>query len=228
MTNKIPYYVEVFDLINFARLVCALERVPYPILSFSFNKKKILGITLDSFNETPIVYYTYFEKPNDNHYLGYKINHSVEEIKIVEGIDNPSFIYSPIINIEKVPLYFSKKKNPSKRSKFISFKVKDLSDLARVSAYKTVFDEPPLPLFLFRNPANSETTFILGTLANLHESETNPYFIYTLLQEEPAKPFLRYSSQNSESLRFSANLNEHGYTYMKIIKLSGNHLLIDL
>jgi hypothetical protein len=63
---------------------------------------------------------------------------------------------------------------------------------------------------------------------SLSESDTISYFYYVILDEEPKDPFLRYSSQRIEQPSFSGRLDEHGYIYLKLIRLANTHPLVGI
>jgi hypothetical protein len=122
-----------------------------------------------------------------------------------------------------------------KKSGYLAIRLKDLSSLAKVAAYKTIYDEPPLPLFLFkdhngtdRRVNDSNSRLIVGATMSLNESETKSYFYYVILNEEPKDHFLRYSSQKIEQPSFCGRLDEHGYIYLKLIRLAHTHPLVGI
>ncbi len=87
-----------------------------------------------------------------------------------------------------------------------------------------MYDEPPLPLFLFRERGGGA---ILGAPMSTNENDSISYFYYVALDgEEPKEPFLRYTSLKSEQPVFSARLEEHGYIYLKVIRLKEDHPLV--
>jgi hypothetical protein len=53
------------------------------------------------------------------------------------------------------------------------------------------------------------------------------YFCHYTLDSEPKSPFLKYAMHNGNVPVFTDNLNEHGYSYIKIIKLKETHPLIN-
>jgi hypothetical protein len=61
---------------------------------------------------------------------------------------------------------------------------------------------------------------------NVSENESLSYFYYVLVQGEPAEPFLRYASQKPEQPSFTSSLDEHGYIYLKVIRLAADHPLV--
>ena len=44
---------------------------------------------------------------------------------------------------------------------------------------------------------------------------------------DPQKPFLKFTTSNGAMTSFVDNPNEHGYSYLKLVKLSDAHPLID-
>jgi hypothetical protein len=234
---KPPYYVEVYSLNDFGRFVCALERTPMPTFSLSLNSDQILAVQADIMDTRPIIYFVTNNTITQGQYLAYRISGGSEEIRIVDSVNNPSFVYSPIINIKKLPSSMSKMNaRRSRKSGYTAIKLMDVYSLAKVAAYKSIYDEPPLPIFLFpknesvdnNRPPNTPHTFIMGTTINLTETDSLSYFYYITTREEPKYSYLRFSSQSPEQPTFSNRIDEHGYIYLKIIKLVHAHPLIDL
>lgn len=222
---------------DFGRLVCALERSPPPIFSMELNKEDVFGVQTEFMDGNPVIYYVKTSNKQNNQYLAYRINSLIEEVIISESAANSSYVYSPIINIDKLPTQLTKKARPTKKTTYTSIQVKDLASLVKVAAYKTIYEEPPLPLFLIHTNLSSKSKNIkpgnnshitIGTVINIVETESLPYFYYYPLDFEPNEAFIRYSSQKVEKPSFSNNLNEHGYIYLKIIKLLNGHPLVNI
>jgi hypothetical protein len=207
---------------DFGRLVCALERTPLPAFSLQFNKHEVLAVQTDIINGRPVIYYADNES-KDGQYLAYRVSNGVEELLLASSVDNPTFVYSPILKVEKFPRVLARSARVDKKSGYAVIQLKDLSSLAKVAAYKTIYDEPPLPLFLFKERGGK---IILGATMSASDNETISYFYYVMLGEEPHEPFLRYSSQRAEQPAFSARLDEHGYVYLKVIRLATDHPLV--
>ena len=53
--------------------------------------------------------------------------------------------------------------------------------------------------------------------------EGSSYYCHVILDEEPNHPFLKYSTNNGIEPSFVDNPSEHGYSYIKIIKLKDTH-----
>ena len=234
MKAKSPYYVELYSLNDFGRFVCALERTPMPTFSLSLNSDQILAVQADIADARPIIYFVKNNIVRQGQYLAYRITGGSEEITIVDSVNNPSFVYSPIINIEKLPSSMLKKNaRKSRKSGYTAIKLMDIYSLAKVAAYKTIYDEPPLPIFLFskygnvdNGPHDTSHTFVMGTAINLTETDSLSYFYYITIREEPKYSYLRFSSQSPEQPTFSNKIDEHGYVYLKIIKLARAHPLV--
>lgn len=207
---------------DFGRLVCALERTPLPAFSLQLNKKDVLAAQTDIINGRPVIYYSNGDSKGGQ-YLAYRISNGVEEVLLAGSVDNPTYVYSPILNVEKFPRTLARSAKVDKRSGYTVIKLKDLASLAKVAAYKTIYDEPPLPLFLFKERGGK---VILGATMSASDNESISYFYYVTLDEEPGEPFLRYTSQRAERPAFSARLEEHGYVYLKVIRLAADHPLV--
>lgn len=193
-----------------------------PAFSLRFNKRDVLAAQTDIINGRPVIYYAESDS-KDGQYLAYRVSNGVEEVLLASSVDNPTFVYSPILKVEKFPSALARSARVEKKSGYTVIKLKDLSSLAKVAAYKTIYDEPPLPLFLFKERGGK---VILGTTMSVNDNETVSYFYYVTLAEEPKEPFLRYSSQRVEQPVFSVRLDEHGYVYLKVIRLAADHPLV--
>ncbi len=195
-----------------------------PVFSLVLNQQFVFAVQTDFIDGRPVIYFVKSEERKYGQYMAYRITGVTEEVAIVDSVVNPSFIYSPIINIDKFPATLTRKSRVNKKSGYITIRLRDLSSLAKVAAYKTIYDEPPLPLLMFRE----ETKFVVGSAISLIESDTISYFYYLILDEEPTDPFLRYSSQKVEQPSFSNRIGEHGYIYLKLIKLASSHPLVKI
>ncbi len=193
-----------------------------PAFSLQFNKRDVLAAQSDIINGRPVIYYAESDS-KDGQYLAYRVSNGVEEVLLAGSVDNPTFVYSPILKVEKFPSALARSAKVEKKSGYTVIKLKDLSSLAKVAAYKTIYDEPPLPLFMFKERGGK---VILGATMSANDNETVSYFYYVALDEEPKEPFLRYSSQRIEQPVFSARLDEHGYVYLKVIRLAVDHPLV--
>jgi hypothetical protein len=195
------------------------------------NKEHIFAVQTDFISGRPVIYFVKSLQIKDGQYLAYRVTGGTEEVIVVDSVANPTFVYSPIINIDTFPPTLTKTARIDKKSGYISIKLRDLASLAKVAAYKTIYDEPPLPLFLFKEINRTKTyyrKFVIGAAMSLSESDTISYFYYILLDEEPKDPFLRFSSQKVEQPSFSNRIDEHGHIYLKLIKLADNHPLVGI
>ena len=53
------------------------------------------------------------------------------------------------------------------------------------------------------------------------------YFCHVSLDNEPKKPFLKYTTTKDLEPEFVEHTGQHGYSYIKIIKLKDAHPLVD-
>ena len=214
-TDKLPRYIQVNSTLEFSRLVCALERAPRVSFLHDHQGQKILSVQMDVLKEKPIVYYTPLE--HNGHYLCYGLKNGKEESDIVDSTSDSSKLYSPIVRIKSLP----KTLRPGNGTldRYQPIELEDMSSLAKLT---WGFEETPFPLFLFPHTEK----WLLGVFMNFTEEGTS-YFCHVVLDSDPEKPFVKFSSNNSSEPVFVDNPSEHGYSYIKIIKLKDTHPLVD-
>lgn len=216
---KHPYYIELNDLNEFSRLVCALERIPRTSFSFVLDGKEVVSVQMDLLKERPVNYYV----PNSKygHYLSYGFKAGKEDCDIVNTITNPTYLYSPIIRIKSLP---ESLKPDDKQDPEVAYESLELEDLASLLKLSYGFEESPFPLFAFAQG----NKWHVGVFMNFNESDETSYFCHVKLDNEPTKPFLKYSSKDGVEPAFVGGLSEHGYSYLKVIKLKGAHPVVKL
>jgi len=219
---KSSFFIEVSTIQDFGRLVCAFERTPLLTFSFTLDKQDLLATQIDFLNNIPVIYYV--KHSSSGQYLSYKSTHGTEDISIVERIQNPSSVYSPIISVDKFPPIFWRRPKGTKNPKYAPIKLSNFQSLVKIASYKMIYDESPLPLFVFRSTKNSK--YVVGTALNMAESDGISYFYYATIPENPLHSFIKYSSLKSDDPTFTNNIEEHGYIYIKLIKLFGSHPLV--
>ena len=215
LVDKQPRYIQVHSTLEFSRLVCALERAPRVSFLHDYHGQKILSVQMDILKEKPIVYYT----PLDNygHYLRYGIKGEKEESDIVDSTSDSSKLYSPIVKIKSLPKTL--KPGNGTLDRYEPIELEDMSSLAKLT---WGFDEIPFPLFLFPHGQK----WLIGVFMNFNEEGTS-YFCHVTLDSDPKKPFLKFSTTNGIDPLFVDSPSEHGYSYIKIIKLKETHPLVN-
>ena len=213
--DKLPRYIQVNSTLEFSRLVCALERIPRVSFLHDYNGQKILSVQMDILKEKPIIYYTPLK--NIGHYLCYGLKGGKEKSEIVDSTSDASKLYSPIVKIKSLP----KTLRPGNGTldRYQPIELEDMSSLAKLT---WGFEEIPFPLFLF--PYSDK--WLIGVFMNFNEEGTS-YFCHVVLDSDPQKPFIKFSSTNGSEPIFVENPSEHGFSYVKIIKLKDTHPLVD-
>ena len=212
----LPNYVQLDSPLEFTRLVCALERSPRVSFLHEHNGKKVLSVQMDLLKEKPVIYFTPIE--NIGHYLCYGFNSGQEKLELVDTTLDNSKLYSPIIKIKSLPASLKPDIETSKE-KYNPIELEDLSSLAKLSFG---YEEAPFPLFAF--PVKEK--WFLGVFLNFNE-DGDSFFCYVVLNEEPVKPFLKHTTTNSSEPILVDNTGEHGYSYIKIVKLRETHPLVN-
>ena len=212
-------FIEVATLMDLGRLSCAFERAPFPIFMSGEEGNYRLAVQTDLFMGIPIFYYTHVEKPGE--FIAYKSSGEVEESDLTDSAQNPSYMYSPIVHVLKLPKVLEHSKGFKQR--FLAAQVSNLPNLVKIASYKMLYDEPPLPLYAFKNGVN----WVVGCFARLDDYEEASLFFYTRLKDEPPSPFVRYSASRLADTDFSKRIDEHGFIYVKVIRLKEKHPLVE-
>ena len=220
--TKPARFIELQSLSDLARLTCALERAPLPTFASKLGSDYRMSTQLDFFHGSPIFYYSLSREIKQ--YLGYKVTMSGEEISLVDVPSNPSMLYSPIIEVIKLPKLFEShsEKQHEVRHKFQSIQVKDLMSLMKVATYKMMFEEPPLPIFAF--PASKR--WRIGTFARIEDFEEASLFFFFEQDFKPEENFVGYSTSKAQAF-LTNRIDEHGNLFVKIVRLKENHPLVD-
>ncbi len=213
--DKQPTYIQVDSPLEFSRLVCALERAPRVSFHHEYEGKKVLSVQMDLLKEKPIIYYTTID--DKGHYLCYEFKSGKEQSSIVNSASDAARLYSPIVKIKSLP--DNLKAGNGSEEKYHTIELEDLASLAKLSYG---FEDTPFPLFTF--PHNGKC--LMGVFMNFNE-EGASYFCHVVLDKNPEKPFLKYSTNNGIDPSFVENPKEHGYSYIKIIKLKEPHPLVN-
>jgi len=214
--DKLPSYIQVDSTLEFSRLVCALERMPRVSFLHEHEGKQVLSVQMDLLKEKPIIYFAPFNQLG--HYLCYGFRAGKEESEFVNKTGDSTRLYSPIVKIKSLPDSLKPTKDVL-AEKYQPIELEDLESLAKLSYG---FEEAPFPLFCF--PFKNK--WLIGVFMNFNE-EGASYFCYVLLDSQPENPYLKFSTNNGISTQFVSNPGEHGYSYIKIIKLKETHPLVD-
>ena len=220
---KPPCFVELASIKELARLACAIERAPLPVFAIESENEIVLSVQFDLFMGRPIFYFT--KTRERKAHLAYRNLSGVEEVILTDSATHPTFIYAPVIGIKKLPAMFEKAlhSQPEIKEKFLSMEVSDLPSLAKISSYKMLFEEPPIPLYAFE----VSKKWVAGAFARIDDYEEASLFFFVRLNAPP-DTFLRYSMQKTDGTSFTNKIEEHGYVFIKVIRLASKHPMVDL
>ncbi len=221
---KPPVAIKVKDLANFARLALALTDSPPIVWAFKHKGKNILAtfsVYMSWKGDIPLFTYVSLKgKPAP--FLAYKSDGEREEYKFTDNIEDPRYIYAPIINLRqdyeflKAPVE-GRFPEPSKP---IKMELDSLNSLMRLLYLVSVREGSVFPLWLFK----SDGRRILGVcipFEHYYEANALPVFFYVKLKRKPETPFIRYttSSMKGETLEFTSNTSDTKYFYAKIVEV---------
>lgn len=218
--DVLPRYIEVGSALEFSRLVCALERTPRVSFLHEHGGRPVLSTRVDLLKEKPIIYYVPLENGGSGgagHYLSYALRGGREESRMVGSAGDASSAYSPIVRIRSLPA--SLRQGNGSASKYHPIVLEDMASLARLSC---VADDVPFPVFAF--PRGGK--WLVGVFMTFDE-DGESYFCHVCSDEEPGGAFLRFSANGGGAASFADAPSDHGYAYVKVIRLKEEHPLVD-
>lgn len=214
-------FVRLGSLVDLGRLSCALERAPFPLFAITRGSSTRIAAQADLFLGTPIFYFV--DSDATGEFLAYKNSGEGEEVQLVHSANSAAFLYAPMIKINKMPPGLDAKTDFE--DKFMSVEVQDLPSLVKVGTYKMLFEEPPLPLFSFKNGDG----WVIGTFARIDDYEEASIFFYVRAKEGPPSGFVRYAPDKISETGFTKKFDEPGgYAHIKVVKLAEKHPLVQL
>lgn len=219
-TPKQATFIELDSLNDLARLTCAMERAPLPTFANGSDSQYRLSSQIDFFSGSAVFYYS--QSTATAQFLAYKTTSTGEEVSLVDVPSNPSFVYSPVIEIVKFPKVFQPQKVRHGGPKYQAVELKDIASLIKIATYKVIFEEPPLPVFAF--PIHGEK-WRLGTFARIEDFDEASLFFYVDQNHRPVENFVGYSTSKSVAY-FTNRTDEHGNMFVKVIRLRAAHPLV--
>jgi len=205
------HFVEVETFLDFARFVCAFREYPLRVYAHKFHGKMVLSSRLVLSNSI-LAFYTNYE---NGRYIEYDPHGGIETAKVVNSISSNSN-YAPIIHLDSLPFQIKSYKTIS--NKFKTSKVLDLGNLARLTYDPEWPDDPKVTLLCFPR----KKKWIIGYMSVIELDTTIFCFYYVELDDEPDKPFIKYSGHKGVPAQFTDTF-QHGFPYLPIVKLKKEH-----
>ena len=210
------HFIEVASLLDFARYVCAFREYPLRVYSHELHGKKVLS-TRTVLSSSILAFYTSYE---NGRYIEYDPKNGKETAKVVDAIQSNAQ-HAPIVHLLSLPFQVKNYKKIS--DKFKTSKVLDLGSLARITYDPEWPDDPKVTLLCF--PYRKK--WIIGYMSMIELDDTTYCLYYVELDEEPGKPFIKYSGHKGESVQFT-DVFQHGFPYLPIVKLKKIHPIFGL
>lgn len=212
--------IALSSLLDLGRLACALERVPYPVLHLELEGRDVLGVLLSQLDRhVPFCHFmATSEEARRAQFLAYKLREGQEQVAFTDYMLDPTYQYSPLIRLAEPPEWLARalKGGPARGPEYTPLKLKDTASLVKLASYRLVVEESLPPLLAFQ----AESGWVLGFFSVQENSYTAPFFVYAKLEGEPSAPFLRYDLKGGPSVGLASGTFEHGFLYLKLIKLA--------
>jgi hypothetical protein len=208
------------SLLDLGRLACALERVPYPVLHLEFEGREVLGVLLSQLDRH-IPFCHFIAEAGwvgQGQFLAYKLREGEEKVAFTDYMLDPTHQYAPLIRLGEPAGWITRalKQGPPRMPDYTPLRLKDLTSLVKLASYRLVVEESIPPLLTFE----AHGGWVLGFFSVQENSYVAPIFVYAKLESEPTAPFLRYDLKGGPSVSMAADTFEHGFLYLKLIRLA--------
>ena len=221
MTKNKPLthiFVKLNTIEDLTRMSCALEKLPLMIFSYKQKQNYVFYIDYHQINNVKISYYV--ENRTVDNYISYVNSNGSESTSLIKKMSKHSILTSPVILIENFRLIH---KTILKLDKIDTVFVPDLYDICKAVTYHSSVHDVAIPFFKF----SSKNHMILGTFLNTFYDDSVDFY-YTKLDNDVNGNFVKFSSEDNNSVSFTNSIEEHGPFFMKIINLTNVHPMVKL
>lgn len=210
--------LEVEGLLDVARLACALEKIPRPVLAFKGGDGYRVGVIADYVDGRLLFLHAHVNKVDD--YICYRVDDGVEECSFSSTAAKLPVVCAPVIRIRRAPRGLVIKTPSTKGLKLVLIEVEDLTSVVVLGAYKSMVNESPAPVLYVPTSSNGG---LLGVLVRIAEDDKSVVFFYCR-GKATDKGFIRVDPNKVGDLSFTNLINEPGYLYVKLAKLKPRSL----
>lgn len=219
---KPPVGVHVSDLQSFARLALSLTDSPPLLWHFKHGRRHVVGtfsVYMYWRGDIPLFTYIWTKKAPEP-FLAYRSEAEKEEAFFTNNIEDPKYIYSPLIDLKEPPSILTEcldGKWPSPQKPLV-VELNDLSSVARLLFLITSKEYTAFPIWHFKRDRHHYLGVCIP-FEHYYEANALPVFFYVKARRNPEGPFLRYitSKVGGENLGYTKSTSETKYFYAKIV-----------
>lgn len=201
--------VELQSKEEVARLACALEKIPKPVIALRGDDGYMVGIVGEELQGGALLFF-YHREGQVGDYLCYRVDNGKEVAYYSQEAAPLPTICSPVIRFRSFPT-----SRPSAKRNFqlLPVEAEDLQSVAKMGLYRAALDE--MPGVLYYVPCGGG---VLGSFMRAAEDEGPTLFVYSA-HSEPSLGFLKVNPSRAGRAEFAAGPSEPGYVYLKVVKL---------
>ncbi|PMP95402.1 MAG: hypothetical protein C0167_03110 [Nitrososphaera sp.] len=205
--------VELHSKEDVARLACALEKIPKPVLALRKDDGYMVGSIGEELQDGSVLFF-YHEESTVGDYLCYRIDGGRETAYYSQDAPPLPTICSPVIKFKSFPIRSPSRHGDGRgKSQLLPVEAEDLQSVAKMGLYRAALDEPPGVLYYI--PCGSG---IFGSFVRASEDNGPVLFIYNA-HPEPSSGFLKTNPSRMGRVEFASSPSEPGYVYLKIVRL---------
>lgn len=206
--------VELQSIDDVARLACALEKTPKPILAVRDGDEYMVGVIGEDLPGGFLVFF-YHRETRVGDYLCYRFDSGREAVRYSQIAESLPTVCSPIVRFRSFPVSEYQERGGEGGPSILPVETEDVQSVAKMGLYRMALDESPGAIFFI--PCGEG---ILGSFIRASEDEGPVLFMHHESPEPPAG-FLKINPSRMDRVEFAAGPSEPGFFYLKIAKLKG-------
>ncbi len=195
---------------DLARLACALEKIPKPIIALRKGNGYLVGTMGEGVGEDRSLFF-YHEEQEVGDYLCYRLSEGREAAYYSQEASPLPALCSPVVRLAGLPI--SGARADGRRRGVLPVEAEDLQSVAKMGLYRAALDESPEVLYFA--PCSPD---VLGSFVRASE-EDGPLLFLRYKHPDPSHPYLKVNPSRAGRPEFVAEPREPGYVYMKVVRL---------
>jgi hypothetical protein len=202
--------IELRSIEDVARLACALEKVPKPVLAVRDGDGYMVGVIGEELDGSLL--FLHRREPSVGEYLCYRFDDGRELAYYSNDAAPLPTVCSPVIRFKSFPLAAGGRRRKGKQ--LLPIEAEDLQSVVKMSLYRLALDESPGAVYYVPCNGGALGSFIRAT------DDRGPTLFLHVAQGEPQAGFLRVDPSRMGRVEFARSPAEPGFLYVKLVRLS--------
>ncbi|MGC8555607.1 MAG: hypothetical protein ACP5NG_01125 [Conexivisphaera sp.] len=215
MSGFALFPAELRSLEDLARLACALEKVPKPVLAVRHGDGYMVGVIGEDLGDGSLLF-LYHEEPRVDDYLCYRFDSGRELAYYSQEAAALPTLCAPVVKFRSLPIRQSDKrgrKGSPAGDQLLPVEVEDDQSVVKMGLYRLALEESPGAIYYMPCAGGILASFIRAS------EDNGPILFLHHRHQEPEAGFIKVNLSRMGRLEFAASPSEPGYVYVKLARL---------